>query len=255
MTDSFGARLRAERERKRIALKAIAQSTKISVALLQALERDDASRWPSGIFRRAFIRAYAEAIGLDPGPIVREFLERFPDPASEGVPEIAKDGRRRAVRLDPSAADSSVLRLTLAEERSRFVWPFGTTRSEWPRRLTAAACDLALVVAIASIVFAFGGPFWTPLTIVTVCYYFGGIVALGNSPGACLVGRSRNAVAVDPDVKRIEPQDMPAQLDETDNLRRFKPRPVVPPELARIVAPVNIVPPTLENTDKRHASI
>src|SRR5919204_4156453 len=83
MTDSFGARLRAERERKRIALQAIAQSTKISVALLQALERDDASRWPSGIFRRAFMRSYAEAIGLDPEPIVAEFLARFPDPAGD----------------------------------------------------------------------------------------------------------------------------------------------------------------------------
>ncbi|PYR02245.1 MAG: DUF4115 domain-containing protein, partial [Acidobacteria bacterium] len=65
MNDSFGTRLRAQRERQRIGLAAIAHSTKINVALFEALERDDVSRWPSGIFRRAFIRAYAEAVGLD----------------------------------------------------------------------------------------------------------------------------------------------------------------------------------------------
>ena len=72
---SFGSRLRYERERRQIALKSIAESTKISIALLEGLERDDVSRWPSGIFRKSFIRSYAEAIGLKADPIVREFVE------------------------------------------------------------------------------------------------------------------------------------------------------------------------------------
>ena len=37
------------------------------------------SHWPSGIFRRAYIRAYAQFIGLDPDAILREFLEVHPD--------------------------------------------------------------------------------------------------------------------------------------------------------------------------------
>ena len=78
--DSFGGRLRYERERRQIALKSIAESTKIGITLLEGLERDDVSRWPSGIFRKSFIRSYAVAIGLDPEPIVREFVERHPDP-------------------------------------------------------------------------------------------------------------------------------------------------------------------------------
>lgn len=77
---SLGSRLRYERERRQIALKSIAESTKIGVPLLEGLERDDVSRWPSGIFRKSFIKSYAEAIGLDPEPIVREFVERYPDP-------------------------------------------------------------------------------------------------------------------------------------------------------------------------------
>jgi transcriptional regulator with XRE-family HTH domain len=80
MPESFGARLRQRRERQQIALTSIAEQTKISLSLLEALERDDVSHWPTGIFRRSFIRAYAQGIGLAQDDIVREFLELHPDP-------------------------------------------------------------------------------------------------------------------------------------------------------------------------------
>jgi cytoskeletal protein RodZ len=80
MAECFGARLRQQRERQQIALASIAEQTKISLSLLEGLERDDLLRWPTGIFRRAFVRAYAQAIGLDADSVVREFLEVHPDP-------------------------------------------------------------------------------------------------------------------------------------------------------------------------------
>jgi transcriptional regulator with XRE-family HTH domain len=83
--DSFGSRLRYERERRQINLKSIAESTKIGIPLLEGLERDDVSRWPSGIFRKSFIRSYAVAVGLDPEPIVREFTKRHPDPLEADI--------------------------------------------------------------------------------------------------------------------------------------------------------------------------
>jgi GAF domain-containing protein len=89
MPESFGARLRQRREQQQITLTSIAQQTKISVSLLEALERDDVSHWPAGIFRRAFIRAYAQAIGLDPGVVVGEFLELYPDPIEVVAPVSA----------------------------------------------------------------------------------------------------------------------------------------------------------------------
>lgn len=79
MAESFGARMRRRREEQHIALAAIAEKTKIKQSLLDALERDDLSHWPTGIFRRAFIRAYAHAIGLDPDAVVKEFFEVFPE--------------------------------------------------------------------------------------------------------------------------------------------------------------------------------
>ena len=83
MCESFGAGLRQRREEQQIALSTIAERTKIKLSLLEGLERDDVSRWPSGIFRRAFVRDYARAIGLQPEIVVREFLDRYPDPPED----------------------------------------------------------------------------------------------------------------------------------------------------------------------------
>jgi transcriptional regulator with XRE-family HTH domain len=80
MTLSFGTRLRQQREQREVSLAAIAAETKIKMSLLEALERDDVSHWPVGIFRKAYVRSYAQAIGLDPTTIVREFLDLYPDP-------------------------------------------------------------------------------------------------------------------------------------------------------------------------------
>ena len=78
MDSSFGDRLRLQREQRQIALTTIADQTKIKLSLLEALERDDLSHWPLGIFGRSYIRAYAQAVGLDPSATVREFIERHP---------------------------------------------------------------------------------------------------------------------------------------------------------------------------------
>ena len=86
MSETLGDRLRRQRERKQIALRTISEETKINVALLEALERDDVSRWPNGIFRRAFVRAYARAVGLDCDTVVQEFLAVHPDRAEPPPP-------------------------------------------------------------------------------------------------------------------------------------------------------------------------
>ena len=83
MHTAFGARLRSQRELKRVSLDEISRQTKIKVSLLEALERGDLTYWPHGLFGRAYIRAYAQAVGVDAEPIVRKFLELHPDPPDE----------------------------------------------------------------------------------------------------------------------------------------------------------------------------
>ena len=101
--DSLGRRLRSERERRLITLESIAATTKINIGLLRDLEGDDASRWPSGIFRRSFIRSYAHAIGLDGDEIVQEFLDWFPDAEQlRAIAVLVAKGEAPKARPNPS---------------------------------------------------------------------------------------------------------------------------------------------------------
>src|SRR5919198_4744253 len=86
-TGDFGRKLREARERRGISLRQIANATKISVSVLEALERNDISRLPGGIFGRAFVRSYAIEVGLDPERTIQEFIARFPsDSITAGHP-------------------------------------------------------------------------------------------------------------------------------------------------------------------------
>lgn len=101
----FGSRMRHAREQRGVSLRQIAEATKISVSALEALERNEISRLPGGIFSRAFVRSYAAEIGVDPEQTVREFLAQFPhDSVTAGSPHVLiDDGDRERRRLDPRA--------------------------------------------------------------------------------------------------------------------------------------------------------
>lgn len=75
---NFGTHLREAREKRGVSLRQIASSTRISIGTLEALENNEIKKLPGGIFSRAFVRSYAQEIGLDPDEAVREFVHQFP---------------------------------------------------------------------------------------------------------------------------------------------------------------------------------
>jgi len=85
--EAFGPNLRRLRVQRGLTLEQIAEETKVSVALWDGLEQNDLSRWPSGIFARAYVREYALLVGAEPDSTVDEFCRWFPQ------------GDRRAERL------------------------------------------------------------------------------------------------------------------------------------------------------------
>jgi cytoskeleton protein RodZ len=96
-----GTTLRTARERLGLSQGALAARTKISPALLDALERNAFDRLPRGIVGRGFLRAYAREVGLDPEEIVRQYLEESAPPAASGSPpRVAPPGSRPAPELD-----------------------------------------------------------------------------------------------------------------------------------------------------------
>jgi transcriptional regulator with XRE-family HTH domain len=196
--ESFGRRLRRERERRQISLMSIAENTKIAVSHFEDLERDNVSRWPSGIFRKNFIRAYAKAVGLDVEATTKEFLERFPDPNEPPPPEeaVAQVAAARTAATPP--APKPGVRITVADAPSAFTT--GAVATSVRSRITAVACDAAVVGTIGLVVYAVMGALWAPLCAALVGYYGGGILLLGNTPGVCFVAAAERA-----DRRQLEP--------------------------------------------------
>jgi transcriptional regulator with XRE-family HTH domain len=77
--EAFVTRLRRHRQRNRISLEEIAAETRVKREMFEALEANDLSAWPRGIYARAWIRTYACAVGLDPIDTVDEFCRLFPN--------------------------------------------------------------------------------------------------------------------------------------------------------------------------------
>src|SRR5437879_4081020 len=107
----FGSKLREARERKGVSLRQIANATKISASVLEALERNDISRLPRGIFSRAFVRSYATEVGLDPEATIQDFVAQFPhDSVTAGHSTSEPIEDHEAVESDRRMA-GTVLRL------------------------------------------------------------------------------------------------------------------------------------------------
>jgi cytoskeletal protein RodZ len=105
----FGGRMRRMREERGVALRDIAARTKISVSALEALERNDVSRLPGGIFSRGLVRAYAEQVGADPEKTVREFIARFPDESATTAQRMSTE----EIDTDPPSQFGRRLVITL----------------------------------------------------------------------------------------------------------------------------------------------
>ena len=95
-----GELLRSARARRGLALQQVSNETKIPLRYLEALEQDRLEALPGGFYRRAHVRAYAQAVQLDPGLLAQ--LERD---LKASVPiEAAPERPRIQIRLLRAAA-------------------------------------------------------------------------------------------------------------------------------------------------------
>ncbi len=92
-----GARLREAREARNMELRDIAGTTKISVGALEAIEQNDFGSLPGGIFTRAFVRAYASEVGLEPEQTTRDFMAQAPVEAAHDAARI-EEGQMPSAR-------------------------------------------------------------------------------------------------------------------------------------------------------------
>jgi hypothetical protein len=198
---------------RRISLAELSETTKIPVDVWEAMERNDFSRWPKGIYARAYIREYAQAIGVDPEATVDEFCRWFPQ------------GDRRAERLVRGHAEIVGHRLawqddlakgSAGDRRAKPLTPAASSIFDAydvrQLRFMAAGADMAIViVATSAIALVSPLPFWTALAVSALTYHALSVTLLGSTPTVWAIdarrsaaGRSRRLLAeqqLQPDVK------------------------------------------------------
>ena len=102
--ESFGERLKRERERRKITLDDISIATKIAPRFLVALEEDQFDQLPGGIFNKGFVRAYARHLGLDENQTIADFVAA----SAPVVPEIPQEGAQELVALADHVPESRI---------------------------------------------------------------------------------------------------------------------------------------------------
>lgn len=153
---AFGDRLRRQRERQQVSLTDIAERTKVAASLFAGLERGDCSRWPGGVYNRAFIRGYAAAVQLDPDEIIAEFIEYY---------ETAAETPLRKPSAPPDAPARASLRIGLAVDPV----------DHWNRvlrTLVVMFADVAVIGSVAAVVMLTTAvPFWNALALTAIGYH------------------------------------------------------------------------------------
>jgi cytoskeleton protein RodZ len=104
--ESFGARLKREREQRKITLDDVSVSTKIATKFIVALEAEHFDQLPGGIFNKGFVRAYARHLGIDENQAIADFVAASAPSLPEIPPEETPVLAAMAVRVPESKKKS-----------------------------------------------------------------------------------------------------------------------------------------------------
>jgi transcriptional regulator with XRE-family HTH domain len=178
--ESFGATLRRARLARGLALADLAQRTNVSMDHWTRLERGDCSRWPHGIYARAWVRTYANLVGLDPVATVNEFCQTFPQGERRAAPRFQEHAAIVNHQLewhdDPLPPTGDRRAPESARER---------VRMRHPERLRglAALVDAALVLLVGLFaIVLLGTSVWMSVALVAITYQIVSSTAIGCTP-------------------------------------------------------------------------
>ncbi|HJQ69442.1 MAG TPA: helix-turn-helix domain-containing protein [Blastocatellia bacterium] len=149
---TLGEELKRRREERNISLADISEATRIGTRFLKAIESDNYSILPGGIFTRSFIRAYAKQVGLNEDEAVALYQLQVTGQAAEAAPP------------QPQAVENVVRQIPPPEKRPRKPDPITyrqpVTRTNW----STVIIGVGIVVFVGLIVWALvqkfgsGGP-------------------------------------------------------------------------------------------------
>jgi len=120
-------RLKQAREAKGLSCRQLAETTKLSVRTIEALENDCVSALPEGIYRRAIVRAIAREVGLNPDQLLRDFAAAHPDDLPERASaEVVATTTQPSRSFQRSVTIAGAL-LPLLAGVAYFAWPAAPT--------------------------------------------------------------------------------------------------------------------------------
>ena len=181
--DQFGPRLRRERERRQISLDELATATNVSADLWEAMERNDFTRWPSGIFARAFVRDYARVLGLDADAVVDEFCRHFAIADRRGSRLVQAQAELLGHPFEPAPDPLPAGKERRSASRAAAPAP-SPVRERYAPRTIAAAIDTACVCSLALVASRVTGlGFWPAAGAAAITYQTAVTVAVGTSLG------------------------------------------------------------------------
>ncbi|MBM6618373.1 helix-turn-helix domain-containing protein [Bacillus suaedaesalsae] len=104
-----GQRLKEARTEKNLSLEELQNITKIQKRYLQNVEEGNFDALPGVFYARAFVKQYAEAVGLDPEMIFEEYKHEIPSTQKEAIPEHLS--RVKRTRDEVNASTSKVFQI------------------------------------------------------------------------------------------------------------------------------------------------
>lgn len=94
----IGERLRTAREAKGLTLGDIERITKIQIRYLTAIEDNEFDKLPGEFYVRAFIRQYAQVVGLDGKELLEDYHDDVPAPDPDEYAENSIDNKSEEVK-------------------------------------------------------------------------------------------------------------------------------------------------------------
>lgn len=94
----IGEKLRSAREAKGLSIEDIEKATKIQSRYLTAIEQNDFDKLPGDFYVRAFIRQYAQIVGLDGKELLSEYHQDVPESKPDEYVENSIDNKSEEVR-------------------------------------------------------------------------------------------------------------------------------------------------------------
>jgi transcriptional regulator with XRE-family HTH domain len=127
----IGTSLREARVRRGLELEEVEERTAIRSRYLAAIEDERFVVLPTGVYRRSFIREYADFLGLDGDLYVQEYISRHEPEEAEQT--LAPSPLRRRDRISPPTLVKLSATLVGAALVGLAVWGLGGTESKRER--------------------------------------------------------------------------------------------------------------------------